>query len=666
MKNKLLCLFLFFFGLYFNNANCQNAIKEKVQANSQQIESAQNLQLFDEISDPNLDNRIPNTVLAEKQFLNLDQTALQTIQRNQADFLRLSLNIESQYATLNLFKANVVTPDFQVVNSSKESIETHPGLHYWGTVNDDPNSLVSISIFENEIIGSIVAENASYTIGKVKDSETHILYKSTDLKTSGNFQCGLDADAHTIESIGSDNAANARAAINCVGIHVEADYQLYLDFGSNTTAVTNYVNGLFSQVAILYANEGINIAVSYINIWTQPSPYNAGSELADLTAQNYGNTYGNLVHLLHRNSLSGVGYVGVLCFPAFNTSHAGISGTYSNVPTYSNDVGIVTHEIGHNFGSQHTHGCFWNGNNTAIDGCGPASGNNEGCNAALPAAGTIMSYCNLVPGVGIDFTLGFGQQPGDVIRNAYNNATCLSACFPTCTDYPITFNFGPNPEEHTWDILDSNGQVVASGGGYSNSLAYSTVVENVCLGDDCYTLVLNDSGNNGACPTGNGLIFGGTSTNLTGIGSIIYTNFLSVAPKLCSNLSVLDSIGFPIISEFGNFGSQTTGDFCTFNGDGGVPARLTTNTDLEDDKINMTLYPTITNDVVMLSFAMKNENSVNLNIYDATGNLIKSMKNQNIQNGQTIQIDINDLPNGSYFIKMSSYKYTNTQRFFKF
>src|SRR5678815_583155 len=82
-------------------------------------------------------------------------------------------------------------------------------------------------------------------------------------------------------------------------------------------------------------------------------------------------------------------------------------------------------------GSRHTHACVWNGNNTAIDGCGPSAGYPyEGnCNnAPIPGnGGTIMSYCHLVP-AGINFSNGFGPQPTNVILNNYNSATCLSAC----------------------------------------------------------------------------------------------------------------------------------------------------------------------------------------------------------------------------------------------
>ena len=106
--------------------------------------------------------------------------------------------------------------------------------------------------------------------------------------------------------------------------------------------------------------------------------------------------------------------------------------TYSAVPTYSWSVYVVTHELGHLFGSRHTHACVWNGNNTAIDGCALVEGS-----CSLPGipsgGGTMMSYCHL-QSVGINFNLGFGLQPGNVIRNNVTNASCLYAC-----NSPINF-----------------------------------------------------------------------------------------------------------------------------------------------------------------------------------------------------------------------------------
>lgn len=54
------------------------------------------------------------------------------------------------------------------------------------------------------------------------------------------------------------------------------------------------------------------------------------------------------------------------------------------VPEYDTFTGV--HEIGHLCGSQHTHECVWNWNNTSIDECVRI------CNG-LNEPGSVMSYC---------------------------------------------------------------------------------------------------------------------------------------------------------------------------------------------------------------------------------------------------------------------------------
>jgi hypothetical protein len=85
---------------------------------------------------------------------------------------------------------------------------------------------------------------------------------------------------------------------------------------------------------------------------------------------------------------------------------------------------FVAHEMGHSFGSRHTHACVWNGNNTAIDGCGPAAGYGyEGsCSGApIPSiGGTIMSYCHLTS-TGINFNNGFGHRFDVAIHGVVDN-----------------------------------------------------------------------------------------------------------------------------------------------------------------------------------------------------------------------------------------------------
>ncbi|MCK6693855.1 MAG: M12 family metallo-peptidase [Thermoanaerobaculia bacterium] len=348
---------------------------------------------------------------------------------------------------LELVRGNVFSPDFKVKTASNRggSEDVDHGLHYWGIVKNRPGTLAGISIFENEIMGIISTETEKYVLGKLeKDRQnTHIMYRERDLLIQNQHQCWSEM----LEDVRSDVPVERSAAgpDNCVRMYMEADYTIYQNKGS-VAAATSYINGFFSQVALLYANESINIVLNELLVWDVVDPYTGPSSSQYLTqfrnAMN-GNYNGDLAHLVGFTGGGGIAYLDVLCNNYYGVGYSGINTTYSNVPTYSWTVEVVTHEIGHNLGSPHTHACAWNGNNTAIDGCGPAAGYSEGCNANLPTAGTIMSYCHLVSGVGIDFNLGFGPQPGDRIRSEVYNAACLTTCGGgggQCTYGPINSN----------------------------------------------------------------------------------------------------------------------------------------------------------------------------------------------------------------------------------
>lgn len=98
-------------------------------------------------------------------------------------------------------------------------------------------------------------------------------------------------------------------------------------------------------------------------------------------------------------SYGGYPGTGSLCDIDRGYSIFGINGyyTYPNY-NYTWDVSVAAHEIGHNFGSPHTHSCYYAPN--MIDTCVTLTNPvpvGDACTTgpAYAAAGTIMSYCHL-------------------------------------------------------------------------------------------------------------------------------------------------------------------------------------------------------------------------------------------------------------------------------
>jgi len=444
-KLRLLITILIFcsFSIYSIG---QQAILSKVNQLESEFNKANTIEPFIPISNNQLPNPIPSKILKDKSVFQLNQNVVQNLKGKKESHIKLEFTINEKTVLLKLFEANIFSDSFEAATStltSRNPVVIDKGLHYWGVVEGKNNSLASVSFFNNEAAGFIAFNGETYILGKLKNQDYHILYKNTDLNFDNNFSCDVRLPENGVQKqiIDQVNQQRAASTVNCVDIHIEGDYDLYLDFGSSTNSTINYINGLMAQVIILMANDNIDIQVSYINIWTSFSPYNAASNdlsimLDELRQYGWGQSNGNLVHLITTIGGGGIAYLNVLCNNTYNVGVSNVFTNFNNVPVYSWDVNVVAHELGHNLASPHTHDCAWNGNNTAIDDCGyNYSGGTDGCDGPTPSAGTIMSYCHLYGSIGVNFNLGFGSQPASLIVNTINNKACLNSCAePTCND----------------------------------------------------------------------------------------------------------------------------------------------------------------------------------------------------------------------------------------
>jgi Metallo-peptidase family M12/Secretion system C-terminal sorting domain/Fibronectin type III domain len=367
------------------------------------------------------------------QFLTLDESVLQNAVQYRLPAIALHIPYQNEVLTLDLVRSEITTDDFSVLNE-RESAELYtPGVHYRGILRHDPHSVVSISFFENEMMGIVSGDRfGNLVIGRLDHPDNHnqyIVYSDREMTVKNPFSCAvLEADDHSIQ-VDPHGAGMPESVVNgCVRVFLEVDNELFVEKGSVQNTV-NYLLAAWNQVATLYTNEQINISISQILVWTTPDAYSTTSSATVLDQfRTFRTSFnGDLAHLVGSggNNLGGIAYLDVLCQSAYNRAYSDITGSYSNVPTYSWTIEVMTHEMGHNLGSNHTQWCGWSGG--AIDGCvGPEGACNAG--PAPTNGGTIMSYCHLT-GYGINFNNGFGTQPGNRIRTEVGSATCLS---PSC------------------------------------------------------------------------------------------------------------------------------------------------------------------------------------------------------------------------------------------
>ena len=243
-----------------------------------------------------------------------------------------------------------------------------------------------------------------------------------------------------------------------------------------------------------------------------------------------------------------------------------------------------------------------------------------------------------------------------------------------CTTMNLDIQFDNFPRQTSWEILDSDNNIVVSSSTYSRLVANANITEGFCLEDGCYTLNFRDALNNGMCQnipyigniintTATGVTTTSTINTTNTPGSIIGTIGVSVSPQLCGSYKLLDSDGAVIATGGGDFGGQQSTTFCVSSGS---VNRLDNTSDLNNNEIEpLNIYPTIASDFINLDFNLNSETNINLAIYDINGKLVDQYINYEVYANEDMQLDISNLNRGHYLIKMNSYKVAITKRFVK-
>ncbi len=167
------------------------------------------------------------------------------------------------------------------------------------------------------------------------------------------------------------------------------------------------------------------------------------------------------------------------------------------------------------------------------------------------------------------------------------------------------------PQETTWEIKNSAGNVIASGGPYTTP--NNVVTEEVAITEaDCYTFTVYDEGGNGVCcDNGTGLVQLESNT-----GEVIL-----------------------VATEFGS--SQTV----QFSGNDFLSVEDLTFTE------SIEIFPNPTDGLVYLNVNTNNSSNILVDVYSVTG--VKMFSNKyNVSKGENIiNLDLSNLPLGLYIVK---------------
>lgn len=470
-------LFLVLLSLSFFNSHGQNKIAEKIQKLKTENTFFTPISLLtkdETISKKEINNAVRNATVAKVNIAQLNQ-----ITSGEMAFIALKIPYQNQNITIQLYRIDLFAGNFSVDTDQNKNIAYPKGVYYRGIIEGNQQSVASFSFFNGEFNGIFSSnELGNVVIGKIdkpNNINDYVIYTDADFLKTNDFKCHVKESTQTAptSTLKRDVTTN-----KCVNFYFEIDYNLYQSNNSSTTTTLNWMTSVFNNVQTLFANDGITVALNSVYIWTSPDVYQGiGTSSADYLyafTENRPAINGDVGMLvgIDPGGLGGVAFLDQLC-QSYNHAYADLNDiSVSTVPTYAWTTQVITHEFGHSLGSPHTHACFWNGNNSPLDGCGSQAGYPEnGCTLPGPipssfVKGTIMSYCHLIQGVGISFANGFGLQPATLIANNVNAKSCLSSdCISTCyntvtnietsaiTETTATVNWADLDEDtSTWQI----------------------------------------------------------------------------------------------------------------------------------------------------------------------------------------------------------------------
>ncbi len=376
------------------------------------------------------------------------------------DIVELSVTLQDgTRAELELTRFSPFTPDARIVSvdakGNEHPIDLSSDIHLRGHLAEDDSQIAYISITQFGTSGFIEVANESHVIstgrfdGQAKTAADLVITPSEQLGLEpAGLNCAVDMNNPVFSPSGrlpSEDFTSTGGAFIPQGnppqrdakVAVETDYEFTNSlFGGNTTASASYASTLLAAISTIYDRDlNMTLSVPFLRTYASNNDPYGGSDiidfLQDVQSEFNSGAEANIERavvqgLSARNLGGGVAYLPGACddFWGIGVS-ANLEGFFPN-PLQDNshnnwDVIVAAHEMGHNFGTGHTHDDYA----PPIDGCG-----NGDCSDRLNA--TIMSYCHLCPGGLSNIDLRFDERVQTrILSYLENDANCdltVEAC----------------------------------------------------------------------------------------------------------------------------------------------------------------------------------------------------------------------------------------------
>jgi hypothetical protein len=366
----------------------------------------------------------------------------------------LSLVTPARRWDLELSSSDVVSPRYRAEESlgrgEVRALAAPEVELFKGRVAGIPNTHVRLSRQNGVIEGLIMTPDEQYYFEpanrylKEASPGELLLYRAADVISDEKLACGTELkDAVEQQKRGLAKTVGAKAASNSpqnflpfkvVEIATEADYEYVQTLNGSSAQTNSQILTIMNMVSGVYEVEtGITIRVVYQHTWPTPNdPYlNEYVDLFEFRTiweNDFAGVHRDLAHLFSGRfypGAAGMAYLSVAC----STPSLSYAWTRAYGGEFSFRPVIVAHEIGHNFGANHTN-----------------TGTHPGC------GGTIMN----VP-LG---QLTFCQFSRDVIiQHAASNSGCLSNNLRTPFDFDGDGKTDISvfrPETGDWWVLQSS------------------------------------------------------------------------------------------------------------------------------------------------------------------------------------------------------------------